>query len=85
MLELGAIDFDYRAGISKQNLRSGFHDMRLSRTRRTQEEKVAYGTLGRVQPRAKDLVQFHQRLDTLLLSHDHRLQSRFKFRRLRTA
>ena len=75
MLEFRAIHLDHRARISKQNLRSRFHDARLARTRRSKEQQVPHRPPWRVQSRAEDLIQVHQRLHPFRLSDDLRAQA----------
>ena len=56
MLKLAAVDLDYCPGIPKQNLRSGFHDARLSGPGGTEEQKTPYRASWRVQAGTEDLV-----------------------------
>src|SRR5437867_1700301 len=85
MLKLTAVNLDYRAQIAKQNLRSGFHDARLSGSGGTEEQKTRYGPPRRVQASAEDLVQVHHGLHGFLLPDNLRAQRCVEFHRFRTA
>src|SRR5579872_5472061 len=78
MLEFCAINLDDGARISKQNLRSRFHDPRLARASGSEEEQVPDGPPRRVQSRTEDLIQVHQRLHPFRLSDDLRAQRSLK-------
>src|SRR5260370_22596832 len=85
VLKFRAIDLDYRAGISKENLGGGFHDSRLARTRRSKKQQIPYRTARRVQSGAKYLVQVHQRLHALFLSDDFPAQRGLEIDGIRAA
>src|SRR5258708_11381506 len=70
VLELRAIHFNDRASVPKKDFRCRFHDARLSRAGRTQEQQVAYRTAGRVQSGTKDLKHVNYGLDALFLPDD---------------
>src|SRR5580765_2330469 len=78
MLELGAIDLNHGPWVAKQNLRRSFHDSRLTRTGRTEEQQVADRAPRRVQSGTEHLIEVHQRLHALFLAHDLRPQRTFK-------
>src|ERR1700680_5129940 len=82
MLEFRAIYLDQRPRIAKQNLRARFHDARLARTRRPQEEQITHWPSRRIQPGAKHLVQVDQCLQAFVLADDFRPQRRLKFQRI---
>src|SRR5215467_14457068 len=85
VLKLRAIHLDDRAGVSKQNLRSGFHDARFARSRWSQKKQITDGTAWRIQTGAKHLVQVHERLQRLFLADNLRSQCRLEVNRIRTA
>jgi len=70
MLELGAVDLDNQARVAKQDFRSGFHDAGLAGAGGTKKEQIAYGASRGVKAGAEDLIQVHERLDTLFLAND---------------
>src|SRR5260370_36601186 len=74
VLKFRAINLDHGAGIAKKNFGRSFHDTRLPRARRPEEQQVPYRTAWRVQSGPKDLVKVYQRLDTLFLSDNFPLQ-----------
>src|SRR5580704_6308424 len=76
-----AVHLDHRARVSKQDFRRGFHDACLAGAGRSQEQEIPHRTTRRVQSRAEDLVQVHQRLHAFRLSDDLRAQRRLKFNR----
>ncbi len=78
VLELGAVHLDYRARIAKQHFGRGFHHPRLARAGWPQKQQVPHRTPRRIQPRAKDLVQVHNRLYRFILPHNLASQPRFK-------
>src|SRR5208282_2772819 len=78
VLEFRAIHLNHRARISKQDLCGRFHDSRLSRTRRTEEQQVPHRSSGRVQSRAEHLIQVYECLNPFRLSDDLRAQRSFK-------
>ncbi len=82
VLELRAIDLDYRAGVAKEDLGGRFHDARLTRTGRPQEQQVANGAAGRVQSSAKNLEHVHEGLHALFLADDLCPQRRVKITRI---
>src|SRR5207302_3223278 len=69
-LKLGAIRLDHRPRVPEQNLRRGFHNARLPRPGRSQEQQVAHRTSLRAHPRAEHLVEIHQSAHALFLTHD---------------
>src|SRR5215472_6095046 len=85
VLKLRTVHLDDRPRIAKQNLRCRFHDARLARTGRAQKQQIAHRTPRRVQPRAKYLVQIHQRLHALFLPYHLRPQRGLKLQRVRAA
>src|SRR6267143_3135516 len=85
MLKLAAVNLDYRSGISKQNLRGGFHDAGLSGPGWTEEQKTPYRAPWRVQAGTEHLVQVHHRLHRFILSDDFRAQRLLEFHGFRTA
>src|SRR6267142_1402824 len=70
VLELRAIDLDHRAGIPKKDFRGRFHNARLSRTGRTEEQQVTHRTAGRVQSGAEHLEHVNEGLHTFFLPYD---------------
>src|SRR5713101_2150324 len=82
VLELRAIDLYDRASIPKKDLRGRFHDARLSRTCRTEEQQVAYRAAGRIQSGAKHLKHVNQGLHALFLPYDLCSQGRVKIARV---
>jgi hypothetical protein len=70
MLEFGAVDLDNQARVAKQDFRSGFHDAGLAGAGGTKKKQIADGAAGRVETGAEDLIQVHERLDTLFLAND---------------
>src|SRR6266478_9047403 len=85
VLKLRAIHLDHRAGVSKENLGSRFHDARLARTGRPEKQQISYRTAWRIQSGAKDLVQVHQCLHTLFLSDNFPPQRGLEIDRVRAA
>src|SRR5258706_3580170 len=85
VLELRAIHLDYRARVSEQNFSRRFHDARFSRACRPQEQQVPHRTPGRAHPRAVDLIQVHQRADSLFLPDDLASEGGLKLLRLHTS
>src|SRR5260370_10718016 len=85
VLKFRAVDLDYRAGVSKENLGGGFHDARLARTGRPEKKQIPYRTARRIQSGAKDLVQVHQCLHTLFLSDNFPPQRGLEIDRVRAA
>src|SRR3989475_10494374 len=59
-----------------------FDDARLTGTGRPEKQQVAYRPPGRIQSRAEHLIQVHQRLHAFFLTHDLRVERRFKFQRV---
>src|ERR1700726_2906049 len=82
MLEFRAVYLDQRPRVTKQNLRARFHDARLTRARRPQEEQITHWPSRRIQAGAKHLVQVDQRLQSFVLADDFRPQRRLKFQRI---
>src|SRR5216683_2961782 len=82
VLKFRAIDFDHRTGVPKKDLRSRFHDARLSGTGRTEEQQVAHRTAGGVQSGTKHLKHVNQGLYTFFLSHNLCSQRRVKITRV---
>src|ERR1700737_127237 len=85
MVEIGAIHLYPRARISEQDLCGRFHDPRLARTCRTEEQEVPDRAPRRVQTGAEYLVQVDQGLHSLFLPHDLRTQRRLELERVRAA
>ena len=85
VLKFRAIHLDHRARIAKQHFRRRFHDARLARTGRSQEQQVPHRTSRRVQAGAKHLVQVHHGLHRFVLPHNLPPQPRFKIPRLHAA
>ena len=70
VLELGAIDFNNQARISKKDFRGGFHNARLAGAGGTKKEQIADGAAGRVEAGAEDLIEVNERLHAFLLAND---------------
>src|SRR2546428_536468 len=70
VLKLGAIHPDHRPRVPEQYLRRGFHNARLPRPGRPQEQQVAHRTSLRAHPRQEDLVEVHQSANAFLLTDD---------------
>src|SRR5216683_3936418 len=85
VLKFRAIYLNHGAGVAKENFRSRFHDTRLPRACRPKKQQIPYRAAWRVQSSAKDLVQVHQRLDTLFLSDDLPSQRGLEIDRIRAA
>jgi hypothetical protein len=81
-LELRAIDLNDRASVAKENLRSRFHNARLSGTGRAQEQQVPHRAARRVQPGAENLKHIHEGLHALFLPYDLCPQRRMKVTRI---
>src|SRR2546422_6949894 len=82
VLKLGAIHLDPRPRVPEQNLRRGFHNARLPRPGRPQEQQVAHRTSLRAHPRAEHLVEIHQSAHALFLADDPSAQLLLKSLRL---
>src|SRR5437879_4840224 len=82
VLKLGAIHLDHRSRVPEQYLRRGFHNARLPRPGRPQEQQVAHRTPLRAHPRAEHLVEIHQSAHALFLTHDPLAQLLLKSLRL---
>src|SRR5579863_2101773 len=67
VLELGAIDLDAGAGVTEQGFGHGFHDARLARAGRPQEQQVADGAAGRIQAGQEHLIDLDDFLHRLVL------------------
>jgi hypothetical protein len=78
VLKLGAVHFDYRALIAKQNFRHGLDDVRFARAGWAQEQQVSYRTARRIHPRGKNLIEINHGLHRFLLSNDASAQLAFK-------
>src|SRR5262249_36345832 len=82
MLKFSAIDFDQRAGISKQALGHGLDHPGLPRPSRAQKEKVAYRTARWIKPCKEHLVDFCNFFNRRLLTNDPAAQIAFKILRV---
>src|SRR5579859_5960293 len=85
VLEFRAVHLNDGTGLAEQNLSSRFHDARLSRSCRPQEQQIADRAAWRIQSGAKDLVQVDEGLHTFFLANNLGAQSGLKFQRIRTA
>ena len=81
VLEFRAIDLDDGARAAKQDLRRRFHDARLARPSRPQEQQIAHRPPRRIQSRGKHLEQIDERLHALVLPDDLRAQRLLKLDR----
>src|SRR5207249_2380763 len=70
VLVLCAIHVDDRARIPKQDLCGSLDQACLPRPGRAEKKKRAYRSVWRVQARAKNLIQLHQRFDPYFLPDD---------------
>src|SRR5205807_4343809 len=70
VLKLGAIHLDHRPRVPEQYLRRGFHNVRLPRPARPQEEQVAHRAPLLAHPRAEHLVEIHQSANAFFLADD---------------
>src|SRR5882762_7902872 len=82
VLELRAIDLYDRTSIPKKDLRGSFHNARLSRTGRTEEQQVAHRAAGRVQSGAKHLEHVNKGLHALFLPYNLCAQGGVKITRI---
>src|ERR1051326_5277274 len=82
MLKFRAIHLDHGPGVAKQNLRRRLHNACLSGPSRSEKQQVPHRPPGRIQSRAKHLIQIDERLHALVLSHDLGAQRRLEFQRV---
>src|SRR5215510_5546591 len=82
VLKFSAINFDQRAGISKEALGHGLDHSGLSRPGWAQEQKVAHRTARWIQPCQEHLVDFCNFLNGRLLTNDPAAQIAFKIFRV---
>jgi hypothetical protein len=73
-----AIHFDHCPRIAEQHFGRRFQHARLARPGRPQKQQIPHRTPGRVQPRAKYLIQVHHRLYRFILPHNLASQPRLK-------
>src|SRR5579864_262890 len=85
MLELGAIDLDAGARISKESFGHGFDHARLAGTGRSQKQEVAHWAAGSIQAGQKHLVDLDDLLDRLVLADNTAAQGCFEFSRIGAA
>ena len=81
MLKLRAINFNYRVRVSEQNLRRGFHDPRLARPGRSQEQHISDWAARRTHASAKHLIQIRYRPNPVFLAHNPTAKRAFEFLR----
>src|SRR5215467_9479948 len=79
MLELGAIDLDASAAVSKQSFGHGLDHTRLARSGGPEKQQVSHGTSRRIQSRQEHLIDLHYLFDCLVLSHDPATKGAFEF------
>ena len=70
VLELGAIDFDYRACITDEALSHGLHEARLAGAGRPKEEQGSYRPAGAGEACEVSLIDAQDLLDSLVLTDD---------------
>src|SRR5579871_81093 len=70
VLELGAINLDAGPRVTEQGLGHSLNHPRLARTGRSEEQKVAHRSPGRVQPGQKHLVDLDDFFNRLVLPHN---------------
>src|SRR5260370_28630046 len=85
MLELCAIDFNHCPSVSEQNLSCGFHNSRLARTGRTEEQQIAHRPARRIQSSTEDLEHIHKGLHPLFLPDNLCSQGGMEITRVITA
>ena len=85
VLEFGAIHLDHRARIAEQHFGRRFHDARLARARRPEEQKIPHRPSRRIQAGAKHLIQVHDGLHRFVLSDDLPPQPSLEIARLHAA
>src|ERR1019366_1117180 len=76
MLELRAIDLNYRARIAHQAFRSGFHQPRLAAPGRSQEQKIADWSSGTGHAGEVSLIDADDLLNGLVLAYNPLTQIR---------
>src|SRR5215472_2569736 len=74
MLEFGAIDFDYRSSISDHRFGERLDEPRFTRSRWTQEQKVADRAAGSVHSGQKSLIDINDLINGIVLSNDPLVQ-----------
>jgi hypothetical protein len=79
MLKLGAINFNYRIRVAKQNIGRGFDYVSFAGTRRSQEKHGADGAGLIGHPSLKDLIERSHAANGSILSDDAGAKSRVKF------
>src|SRR6266849_7879349 len=84
VLKFRAVHFDYRAGISKEDLRRSLDNARLAGAGGPQEQQVSDWAPRRAQPGTEHLIELDKRLHGLLLPHDPLPQRMLKMARRRT-
>src|SRR5258708_39291717 len=84
VLKFRAVHFDYRAGISKEDLRCSLDNARLAGAGGPQEQQVSDWAPRRAQPGTEHLIELDKRLHGLVLPHDLLLQRILKMARRRT-
>src|SRR5216683_3724665 len=84
VLKFRAVHFDYRAGISKEDLRCSLDNARLAGAGGPQEQQVSDWAPRRAQPGTEHLIELDKRLHGLLLPHDPLPQRVLKMARRRT-
>ena len=74
VLEFGAIDFDYCAGISDHRFGERLDESRFTRSRWTQKQKVADRAAGSVHSGQKSLINIYDLVNGIILSNDPLVQ-----------
>jgi hypothetical protein len=78
MLEFGAINLDHGAGTAKENFGRSLDNASLARARGPEKQKIADRPSRGIQAGGKNLEQFDERLDALILAHNLLAQSLLK-------
>src|SRR5215470_12503645 len=71
VLKLRTVDFDHRTRILEKDLRCSLDDPSLSRSSRSEEQKIPDRTSRRIQTREVHLINIYDLLNCLVLSDDH--------------
>src|SRR5205085_3113689 len=85
VLELGAVDLNYRTGIAGQTFGCGFNQPGFSRSGRAQKKKITDRPAGARHPREVCLIDLDYLLNSVILTDDELAKVQIEFPGLWTA